>query len=103
MARELPLAPLAADEAPAVVAAPILSGDGMRAGVPAQPAVQSRPDAVPMAAAPGLRTGGEPACRVGTDMAAGKAAREGTQELVERFLASYSERTRLAYATDLED
>ena len=36
-------------------------------------------------------------------MAAGRAAREGTEELVERFLAGYSERTRQAYATDLED
>jgi SAM-dependent methyltransferase len=31
------------------------------------------------------------------------AREEGTEKLVERFLASYSERTRLAYAADLED
>ena len=36
-------------------------------------------------------------------MAAGRAAREGTEELVERFLAGYAERTRQAYARDLED
>jgi ubiquinone/menaquinone biosynthesis C-methylase UbiE len=36
-------------------------------------------------------------------MAAGKAAREGTEELVERFLAGYSDRTRQAYTIDLED
>src|SRR5262245_59166918 len=36
-------------------------------------------------------------------MAAGRAAGEGTEELVEGFLAGYSERTRLAYAIDLED
>jgi hypothetical protein len=36
-------------------------------------------------------------------MAAGKAARVGTEELVQRFLAGYPERTRQAYATDLED
>ena len=36
-------------------------------------------------------------------MAAGKAAREGAGALVERFLAGYSERTRHAYTTDLED
>src|SRR5262245_53388078 len=36
-------------------------------------------------------------------MAAGRAAREDTEELVERFLAGYSERTRQAYGTDLED
>ena len=31
------------------------------------------------------------------------AREEGTDELVERFLASYSDRTRLAYTIDLED
>jgi SAM-dependent methyltransferase len=36
-------------------------------------------------------------------MTAGRGAREDTEELVERFLAGHSERTRLAYATDLED
>src|SRR5262245_57086039 len=37
-------------------------------------------------------------------MTAGRAAREeGTEELVERFLAGYSDRTQHAYATDLED
>src|SRR5262245_66161598 len=36
-------------------------------------------------------------------MAAGKAATEGIEELVERFLAGYSDRTRLAYTIDLED
>ena len=35
-------------------------------------------------------------------MAAGRVAREGTEELVERFLAGYSDRTRQAYATNLE-
>jgi SAM-dependent methyltransferase len=47
--------------------------------------------------------GGGLACTVGSDMAVGKAANEGTEELVERFLAGYAERTRHAYATDLED
>jgi SAM-dependent methyltransferase len=36
-------------------------------------------------------------------MAADKAANLSIEELVERFLAGYSERTRQAYATDLED
>ena len=36
-------------------------------------------------------------------MAADKAAGEDTEELVERFLASYSARTRRAYTGDLED
>jgi hypothetical protein len=38
-------------------------------------------------------------------MAAGKTAREegGIEELVERFLAGYSERTQQAHASDLED
>jgi SAM-dependent methyltransferase len=35
-------------------------------------------------------------------MAAERAAREGAEELVERFLAGYSDRTRQAYAADLE-
>jgi SAM-dependent methyltransferase len=36
-------------------------------------------------------------------MTAESTAREDIEELVERFLAGYSERTRQAYATDLED
>ena len=51
----------------------------------------------------GSRTGGGLACRVGPDMTAGRAARVDTEELVARFLAGYSERTRQAYATDLDD
>jgi SAM-dependent methyltransferase len=36
-------------------------------------------------------------------MTTGGIAREGAEELVERFLAGHSDRTRQAYATDLED
>jgi SAM-dependent methyltransferase len=36
-------------------------------------------------------------------MAADKVARASSEELVERFLAGYAERTRQAYASDLED
>jgi SAM-dependent methyltransferase len=36
-------------------------------------------------------------------MTAERVAREGTEELVERFLSGYSDRTGQAYASDLED